>query len=97
MRLMVMVEYLPPMLARLALLMRRHLLPSMVILQQMSALLGRKPLEMLELLKDLRATLGRQCLESSVSFAQLLPLVFRHPPPFPQSVENLSAFFWWKS
>lgn len=80
---------LMPLAAEFAALLRRHLLPSMVIVQHALALFGRQLLKAMEALQNLFAPLRRQGPEARVRLLKLRPALGRQLPPLMHRLQNL--------
>jgi len=81
-----------PSAAQLTALGRRHLLPSLVVVEQMLALIGRKLLEAAESLKNFLALFGRQRSEAAVRLLQLQLAFGRQMPILAHRLQHLMAF-----
>src|SRR6516225_5650695 len=77
--------------ARRLALLRRHLLPSPIVLEHVLALLGRKLLKLPIALEDLLALLGRKLSEVRVGLAQLLAPLGRKLTPSAHPLHHLLA------
>src|SRR5579885_1107739 len=78
--------------AELLALLRRHLAPSMPVLEQMTALLGRQPLEAPVALDHALPLAGRQAPETLPRLAQPLALLGPQRSPSTKALQHLLLF-----
>src|SRR5271157_5525696 len=80
---------LAPLLAELAALLRRHLLPALIVVEHSLTLRRREFLKAMVALQELLALLRRQGSEAAVGFLQLGALRGRKLPPAVHRLEHL--------
>src|ERR1039457_4559973 len=86
-------RHLTELTTRLAALLRRHLLPSPIVVHHALALIGRQALEAPIALDDLLALIGRQRLEMRVCLAELLPALLGKASPLMKRLQSALAIF----